>query len=196
MICFPKLRTILTVLGVVVGTAAIVVMISLGVGMKELNQELIESFVSLTAINVSTDMYGDTSTKKKPIYLTDKIIKQFSGIPYVTSVYPLLECQVMMQQGIYEGSFNTIGAPREYLEKIPLGQGQLPPQGSEELELFFGNMVIGEFENTRTKREDWEKGELADIDYMGSPMFVIFDVEQYYNAQSGEDAKMPKKYLC
>ena len=191
-----KLRTILTVLGVVVGTAAIVVMISLGVGMKELNRELIESYVSLTAINVSTDMYGDTSTKKNPIYLTDEIIKQFSGIPHVTSVYPLLECQVMMRQGIYEGRFNIIGAPREYLEQIPLGQGQLSPQGSEELELIFGNMMIEQFENTKTKRGYWETGELPDIDYIGNPMFVIFDVDQYYKAMNKEEgAKMPKKYL-
>lgn len=36
-----KLRTALTVLGVVIGTASIVVMVSLGIGLSELNRELI-----------------------------------------------------------------------------------------------------------------------------------------------------------
>ena len=39
-----KLRTALTVLGVIIGTASIVVMMSLGIGLRELNQELIESY--------------------------------------------------------------------------------------------------------------------------------------------------------
>lgn len=191
-----KLRTFLTVLGVVVGTAAIVVMVSLGIGMKELNRELIESYVSLTAIDVSVDMYSESSTARKdPSYLTDDAIRQFAGMDHVTSVYPMLECYVMIRQGIYEGSFNLTGVPREYLEQIPLGQGQLPPPGSKELELVFGNMVIEWFENTRTKRGYWETGELPEIDYLGSPMFVIFDVDQYYQAQYEEGAKMPKKYL-
>ena len=34
-----KLRTVLTILGVVIGTASIVVMVSLGIGLKELNME-------------------------------------------------------------------------------------------------------------------------------------------------------------
>ena len=45
-----KLRTALTVLGVIIGTASIVVMMSLGIGLRELNQELIESYGSLTAV--------------------------------------------------------------------------------------------------------------------------------------------------
>ena len=47
-----KLRTALTVLGVTVGTAAIVVMLSLGIGLKEMNRELVESSGSITTIVV------------------------------------------------------------------------------------------------------------------------------------------------
>ena len=38
-----KLRTFLTVLGVIIGTASIVVMVSLGIGLNELQMESIES---------------------------------------------------------------------------------------------------------------------------------------------------------
>ena len=38
-----KLRTVLTVLGVIIGTAAIVVMVSLGIGLNEMTMERIAS---------------------------------------------------------------------------------------------------------------------------------------------------------
>ncbi|MEG0370007.1 MAG: ABC transporter permease, partial [Hungatella sp.] len=47
-----KLRTALTVLGVVIGTASIVVMVSLGIGLKELTVEQMASYGSMTAIQV------------------------------------------------------------------------------------------------------------------------------------------------
>ena len=43
-----KLRTVLTVLGVVVGTASIVVMISLGLGLNKSSMEQIEQYGGLT----------------------------------------------------------------------------------------------------------------------------------------------------
>ncbi|MFR2849460.1 MAG: ABC transporter permease, partial [Hungatella hathewayi] len=43
-----KLRTVLTVLGVVIGTASIVVMVSLGIGLKELTMELYSSYGNMT----------------------------------------------------------------------------------------------------------------------------------------------------
>ena len=49
-----KLRTFLTVLGVIIGTASIVVMVSLGIGLNELQMESIESMGSLTTIEVSS----------------------------------------------------------------------------------------------------------------------------------------------
>ena len=43
-----KLRTFLTVLGVIIGTASIVVMVSLGIGLNEMTMEQIASWGSLT----------------------------------------------------------------------------------------------------------------------------------------------------
>ena len=50
-----KLRTVLTVLGVVIGTASIVVMVSLGIGLNEMTIEQIASYGSLTTIEVYTN---------------------------------------------------------------------------------------------------------------------------------------------
>ena len=47
-----KIRTILTVLGVTIGVASIVVMVSLGLGLNKSSMEQMESYGSLTAITV------------------------------------------------------------------------------------------------------------------------------------------------
>lgn len=190
-----KLRTALTVLGVIIGTASIVVMVSLGIGLKELNMELIESYGSLTSINVRADRYYGEDSKTEPNYLTDDVVAQLGRLEHVTSVYPMLEISVLMRQGAYESGMQLTGVPREYLEQIPLGQGELPDEGSKDLELIFGNAVIQWFSNSRSGRGYWETGELPDIDYMGKPMFVVFDMDKYYQSQGDSTVKAPKKYL-
>lgn len=193
-----KLRTALTVLGVIIGTASIVVMVSLGIGLNELNRELITSYGSLTAIEVRSDSYwGGSDDKTEPIYLTDDTVAQMGKIEHVTSVYPLLNISVIMKQGKYSAGMELTGAPIEYLEQIPLGQGAAPKQGDKELQLIFGNAVIQWFDDERGRNNYWSTGELPDVDLMGKPLFVIFDMDSYYQSQGdGEDKpKSPKKYI-
>lgn len=189
-----KLRTALTVLGVIIGTASIVVMVSLGIGLKELNRELIESYGSLTTIQVRSGQNFEDESKSEPQHLTDDVVEQFQRIPHVKSVYPLLDVHVMMRQGAYESGLQLTGAPRAYLEQIPLGQGSVPEAGGKDLELIFGNSVIQWFSNFKTGKGYWETGEMPDIDFMGKPMFVIFDMDSYYKSQA-EGTKPPKKYM-
>ena len=108
-----KLRTALTVLGVIIGTASIVVMMSLGIGLRELNQELIESYGSLTAVEVRGDYYyGAGDDNAEPNYLTDEKIQEIKGMKYVESVNPLLETEVDFMQGKYSTNTTLTGAPR------------------------------------------------------------------------------------
>ena len=48
-----KVRTLLTVLGVTIGVASIVVMVSLGLGLNKSSMEEMESYGSLTAVTVN-----------------------------------------------------------------------------------------------------------------------------------------------
>lgn len=179
-----KLRTALTVLGVIIGTASIVVMLSLGIGLNELNRELISSYGSLTAIEVRSDSYwGGSDDKTEPLHITDETVQQMERIGHVSSVYPLLEVNVIMKQGKYTAGMSLTGAPLGYLEQIPLGQGKLPEPDDKELQLIFGNAVIQWFSDGKGRNNYWETGELPDIDFMNKPMFVIFDTDSYYQSQ-------------
>lgn len=123
-----KLRTFLTVLGVVIGTASIVVMISLGIGLNNFTMEQYESSGSLTAIRVYNYDRGGSSDKQNPedSFMTDETMKQFERIPHVVSAYPKINMSVIMKQGIYEGNVQLMGIPLMAMKDIKLGQGTLP----------------------------------------------------------------------
>lgn len=206
-----KLRTVLTVLGVIIGTAAIVVMVSLGIGLNEMTMEQIASWGSLTTIEVYSQSSGggmqmmgaamsSQNSESEPNYITDKVIDNFKRIPHVTGVSPVLNMNVVMRQGAYiSTNVQLKGVSQSYLEQLELAEGRLPQPG--ELGLVFGNGVIRDFTNAKTGKGYWDTGEMPDVDPMGKPMFVIFDMDAYYQSQGsgsssdGTPVKPPKKYM-
>ncbi len=199
-----KLRTFLTVLGVLIGTASIVVMVSLGIGFNELTMEQIASYGSLTEISVySNAMWGGNDSSKDPNYMTDDVIAQFGRIEHVTTASPLLETNVLMTQGVYQGYINLIGVSQEYMKNIPLKEGRIPESGKRELQMVVGNMVARNFTNPKSNRYDYydDPSSIPVIDFMNKPLFVIFDMDAYYQSQGGgtgeggTTVKPPKKYL-
>ena len=199
-----KVRTALTVLGVVIGTASVVVMVSLGIGLNALMMEMYSSYGSMTAIEIynygNNGNNGNNGTNDNPLYLTDDTVKEFLRIPHVTSASPVLETNVILKQGVYETNTSINGVTREFMEQIPLGQGKLPDPKSTEMEFIYGNAIVQWFQNSKTGKGYWDTQELPDIDYMNKPMFVIFDTDAYYQSRSGGSGdgtpvKAPKKYL-
>ena len=80
-----KLRTGLTVLGVVIGTASIVVMVSLGIGLKEMTVEQYASYGSLTRIQVYQS-YGMGGEQTEDSFLVDDTVLLFQQIPDQLSI--------------------------------------------------------------------------------------------------------------
>ena len=191
-----KLRTFLTVLGVIIGTASIIVMVSLGIGQSQLQMELIQSAASITTISVygGSNMYmgagngAAASGSEEPNYITDEVIENFKKLEYVTGASPMLNYYVIAKQGAYEGSFNLVGVNRAYLEQIPLGEGKLPSEGDTALSVIYGNMVRQNFSNGKSGQSYWETGEEPDVDLMNKPVFYIFDRDKYYQSQSSAQA--------
>ena len=197
-----KLRTFLTVLGVVIGTASIIVMVSIGIGQNRSLMAMIEESGSLTSVEVYNSgggmVYysdGSMSSSDENLMLNDSMIETFLQIPHVTSVSRQLRYAVIMRQGPYINEYVSLyGVDRDILEKIPLGEGRLPDKDADSLEFVVGNNVITEFTNEKTQQSYWQTGEIPDVDFLGQPVFTIFDRNAYYQFQSGE-GQAPKKYL-
>ncbi len=198
-----KVRTILTVLGVVIGVASIVVMVSLGLGLNKSTMEQIENYASLTAVTVNQpwDMEGAGEEDKK--YLDKELIEEIMQVPHVVSVDPYLNINMLARYGMYEGYINLQGTTISALESmnIKVGEGELPRQDAGELQLFYGNMALGNFYNGKTGEGYWDTNELPDIDLMNDSIFYILDQDAYYQSQgggtdeNGQPYKKPKKHL-
>ena len=215
-----KFRTVLTVLGVVIGTASIVVMISLGLGLNRATMEQIEQSGGLTTIQVSegrggTISYsnggmaimssGSSSSDDQVNRLDDAAVEMLKGLEYVESVVPILRVSAIGKYGPYECYLNIYGMPAEGLEQlnVKVGEGQLPMDSSE-LQFFYGNQVAADFYNPKTYDYPYySTGEYA-VDFMEDTVFIIFDQQAYYSSQyqsqnpgqdSGTSVQPPKKYI-
>jgi ABC-type antimicrobial peptide transport system permease subunit len=145
--------------------------------------------------------YYDSGNSSEEKRLSDSLIEEFSQMEHVVAVYPRLETYVIAKSGKYMSSFNLLGVTNEELAsmKIDVGEGELFSSDSE-LEFFYGNNVISDFYVEKTGSYPyWETGELADIDFMKTPIFVIFDTAAYWSSQGSSDSettvKQPKKYI-
>ena len=155
-----KVRTLLTVLGVTIGVASIVVMVSLGLGLNKSSMEEMESYGSLTAVTVNmaggngfyssgmaiAESTSSSEKEKEEKRLDDELVETLKSLPHVNLVSPVLNVDVIAKSGIYEGNFRVQGMTAEAFEamKIPLGVRKLS-EGCQKLEFFYGNMVPAEF---------------------------------------------------
>ena len=205
-----KVRTILTVLGVVIGTASIVVMISLGLGLSRASMAEIEQYGGITTITVSEQgsYYGDyddseSSAQASQEHLDDEVVEQILQIEHVKDAYPLLETEALITCGGFQTYGSIRGVAPEKMEGlgIKLGQGQFPEENAGQLQAVYGNMIIGDFYNEKTGEGYWYSGEMPDIDLMTDTIMFIFDIDAYYNflwggtSEDGTAVQMPKKRI-
>ncbi len=168
-----KLRTFLTVLGVMIGTASIVTMVSLGIGLKATIMEEMSSYGSMTEIQIN---YYSWDSNNSDLRLDDSAIETISQIPHVTNVTPMLTMSCQLLQGKYASWQQIYGVSQEYMSNIPVGEGELPSATSGQMELLIGNNVITQFYQTSNYRYPYyEDGELANVDLMNKTLFTKFD---------------------
>ena len=86
-----KGRTALTVIGVVVGTCAIVVMISLGLAISAQNEEMLASWGDLTKIQIYN--YGGDPNGNEVPKLDDEMITSLRSMEHVVAATPYYQPQ-------------------------------------------------------------------------------------------------------
>jgi len=116
-----RLRTALTILGVVIGSTSIVVMVSIGIGMNESFQKQLENWGSLQVINVyssSNSWYYDDSANTNPNQelLDAKMVENFRQFAHVEAATPVKFFYMMMGSGKYVADAQFIGIEGETME--------------------------------------------------------------------------------
>ncbi|SCY95201.1 ABC transporter permease [Alkaliphilus peptidifermentans] len=189
-----KLRTFLTILGVIIGTSSIVIMVSLGFGMNESFKEEISRMGSLNIINVNPpyDYYWDDSPTKRrdqPKELDDQAVNSFSSIAGVEAVTPVLETHLKITSGRYYSYMSVKGIRPETMEifEFEASEGRLLETG-DTYAIVFGVNAPWRFQDERSRYSyRYHDSNESNVDRLKDRLELSFD-------DYSEDAKPTKSY--
>lgn len=176
-----KLRTALTVLGVVIGTASIVVMVSIGIGMNRGFAQQLESWGSLQVINVYPsggmvydDATGNMKQEKKANELNAQAVERFRQMESVEAVSPVIQEYLYFSVGKYVADASVMGIEPDTMAALgySVEEGR-PLEAGDQKALVFGGGV--EFYDPKLS---WEMRYAADppaVDLLNETINVSYD---------------------
>ncbi|NLK34793.1 MAG: ABC transporter permease, partial [Gracilibacteraceae bacterium] len=202
-----KTRTMLTVMGVVIGTASIVIMVSIGIGMNEGFKNEISKMGSLNSINVrspETGMYyvydeaeagRANNTEKRD--LDDAAVADFARINGVESVIPFIETHGKIKLGKYIGYVQLQGINPEHMDKLGLkvSEGRLLSAG-DKMNVVFSFGVKDNLYNPKAIQRRRYGRSTPEIDLLSERITLSLDMsygEEYIQRDSTAQKK-PKTY--
>lgn len=185
-----KLRTFLTVLGVIIGTASIVVMVSIGIGMNESFQKQVEEWGSLQVINVSAvgnnNSYymeaetASTSTNKKndkkATEITVNTIDEFKKIPHVEAATPVINEYFNVIAGKYIADASIQGIDPASMEAMgyKAEEGRVLQEGDSKT-VVVGGEVINNFYNPKLSWEMRYRSPSPEVDIFHDKVMITTD---------------------
>lgn len=185
-----KARTILTVLGVIIGTASIVVMVSLGIGMNQAFEEQLKQYGSLTLIDVYSNDGGmgkNGGGGGNKVYLDDDAVKQFESLPNVKFAIGFKNFSARVFSGRFESYVSFKGVDMEKFKKmnIALSEGEMPT-GASRYEVVAGFYAKESFYDPRARNS-----------YMNSPKIDLMKdrIEMFPSSQLPEGSRPKGTHL-
>lgn len=176
-----KLRTILTIVGVMIGTCSIVVMVSLGLGINKSIEEEYARQGSLTTIELYDYSGGRPNTKGKT-QLSDQTLYKIEQQEHVVYTTPVINMYANMElvTGKYVAYTNITAmkadAPQQF--DMEVSEGSYLNSGSQRnYELLFGADMPSNFQKRNSRR--WSNT-APDIDWLTAKMTM--DISTYDNA--------------
>ncbi len=146
-----KARTILTIVGVVIGTVSIVVMISVGIGMNKSFEASVMENGSMTIIEVQANSYewnenDDVSVTKQT--LNSQVVEQLKNIEHVKCVTPYFYANAQFYSGKYQSWANLVVMDMSCYEEFgfpALEDGTYPTKEEAKDALYFGSESVRDF---------------------------------------------------
>lgn len=129
-----KTRTILTVLGVLIGTTAIVVMVSLGLGLEKAQMESMEQMGGLTEIEVHKPWTGEDdgrrSSNDSTVYMDEEAVALFRSLNHVEGVLATKNTNIQLAIGKKQSWSQILAVDFEDLQLFgyELAEGRWPDE--------------------------------------------------------------------
>lgn len=173
-----RTRTLLAVTGVIVGTCAIVVMMSIGFGLSDSYQEQIESYGNLHMITVMSTGGNGMAQQMQDAkgIINDKALQDMAKMEGVGAVTPVVSEYLTIGIGKKVAQTQVLGIRPEVLEKFNykvLDGGRLLNK-TDKYELLFGNQVPNWFQDPNSN--EWSDQAL---DVMSAKKMIITGDDTY-----------------
>ena len=161
-----RLRSALTMLGVVIGTCAIIVTLSLGYGAEEAQMQLMEESTNLKLIQVYPyySYSGDTTSGsgRRITKLTDSVVRQIERIDGVEAATPVVSfypnATLKLFTGDYEAyAYLTAVEPEDFYRLVDMESGSGFSNRTDKMEFVLNEVYMMEF-----KDPDEGEGEYID----------------------------------
>lgn len=145
-----RVRTALTVSGVIIGTCAIIVMLSLGIGMKQSMETMMQGMGDLTVITINNRASGAADSQA----LDDRELEKIRQIPNVVTLTPIyylnngnvtVSCGKYQFQGMIYGVYMDSLAPLGYKAE----NGSLPGENAQKTDILFGSNTAYDFVDSK-----------------------------------------------
>lgn len=182
-----KTRTRLTVIGVVIGTCAIVIMVSIGVGIDKMLTAQFESNSSLNKITVYQG-YNDDGTENEETVLDDRALEYMSGIEHVEFAVPVMDMEqyVAVSRGKYSLGWGLRAIDASAMEAMGFTLKEGSFAGMDKNTVFFGERAVTNFmdsqgNSVKYKFDSDYNLEECEIDAMKD----IFNVSVKENSEDG-----------
>jgi len=187
-----KLRTFLTVLGVIIGTASIVVMVSVGIGMNESFRQQIEQMGSLNVINVyNYSMYGGGNGEQ--VTLDMKTIDEFKKIDGVEAASPVKNVYYAIICGKYVCTTGIMGIDPSVMSAMgyKISEGRTLEEG-DSMSIVLGSYVTGEFYNPKQSWQNrWNGENTIEINPFEDKFKITYDTS--YGQKGYDKSIKPEK---
>jgi ABC-type lipoprotein release transport system permease subunit len=150
-----KIRTILTLIGVLIGTTSITVMMSIGIGLDKTNEDFMQGMVDMNVITVESYYFPDIDSGSGFVEaefqnLNDEAVQKFYQIEGVEAVSPELNMYATIKSGRYEAGVSIVGIDPKVMEAFnyKVEKGRLLSEDDQGA-IVFGNSIPYHFYNPR-----------------------------------------------
>lgn len=201
-----KTRTILTILGVVIGTCSIIVMLSLGIAMDRGFQDFLQEMGDLTVIEIHQQGHfagssAGSRTQQRQTQLNDATIASFKKIPGVEAVMATRETYMRIGAGRHIANANVVGIDPEVMEAFGFtaSEGRLLHSNDRD-SVIFGHAIPYQFNNPRLRQSAYygPPGEgPPPVDVLTSSMLLTTDMrygERQTDRPDATEEKDPLKH--